>query len=240
MAAEKQRSTRHFACNHLGRDLVVGDVHGCFRTLARALADLEVDAASDRIFGVGDLVNRGPHSEDALAWLESTFTAVTCGNHEVPVRSWFRAKLLSGRPRSLPWLRAIDPGDYQRWWDALSSLPLAITIETAHGPVGVVHAEAPHPVWSRAVELLEAGSDRVVDTALLGFEDEDEARRARTQPVEGLRALVHGHHPVREVETVGNRWNIDTGAGLPDMNRLSLIQVNGPQMRSWTFEVDER
>ena len=38
-------------------------------------------------------------------------------------------------------------------------------------------------------------------------------RRARAEPVEGLRALVHGHHPVREVETVGNRWNIDTGDG---------------------------
>ena len=40
--------------NRLGRDFVVGDVHGCFRTLERALAALEFDASCDRLFGVGD------------------------------------------------------------------------------------------------------------------------------------------------------------------------------------------
>ena len=27
---------------------------------------------------------------------------------------------------------------------------------------------------------------------------------------------------------------------LRDMNRLSVLEVNGPQMQYWTFEVDER
>ena len=35
------------------------------------------------------------------------------------------------------------PG-YPRWRAALGSMPLAITIATVHGPVGIVHAEAPH------------------------------------------------------------------------------------------------
>ena len=52
--------------NQAGRDLVVGDVHGCFRTLARALSQLEFDPSCDRLFGVGDLVDRGPHSEGRL------------------------------------------------------------------------------------------------------------------------------------------------------------------------------
>ena len=50
-----------------GRDLVVGDVHGCFRTLDGALCELRFDTDSDRLFGVGDLVDRGPHSAEALA-----------------------------------------------------------------------------------------------------------------------------------------------------------------------------
>ena len=40
-----------------GRDIVVGDVHGCFRTLERALGEIAFDTACDRLFGVGDLVN---------------------------------------------------------------------------------------------------------------------------------------------------------------------------------------
>ena len=231
--------SRTVEINQAGRDLVVGDVHGCFRTLERALSELAFDPSSDRLFGVGDLVNRGPHSEDALPWLESRFHAVTMGNHERPIRDWFRAKLLGGRPRSLPWLRKIPSDHYQRWFDALDAMPLALTIETSHGAVGVIHAQVPDPVWSQSLERLSLGSAGIADIALLGFETEEEEARARAQPVEGLRALVHGHWPVREVETNLNRWNIDTGAGHPELNRLSLIVVNEPVLRSWTFDVDE-
>lgn len=77
------------------------------------------------------------------------------------------------------------------------------------------------------------------DTALLGYETNEELHDARSRPVEGLRALVHGHWPVREVETTLNRWNIDTGAGHDTLNRLSLIEVNAPELRTWTFDVDE-
>lgn len=84
------------SCNRApgGRDIVVGDVHGCFRTLERALGEIAFDPSRDRLFGVGDLVNRGPHSADAVEWLDSRFDVVTLGNHDVAVRSWFRSKLL--------------------------------------------------------------------------------------------------------------------------------------------------
>ena len=154
--------------NGRGRDLVVGDAHGCFRTLDRVLSELGFDASRDRLFGVGDVVNRGPHSEEALAWLENRFHAVTMGNHERPIRDWFRAKLLRGRPRSLPWLRRIPSAHYQRWVDALDALPLALTIETSHGAVGVIHAQVPDPDWDRALKLLSTGSRGIADIALLG------------------------------------------------------------------------
>jgi len=164
---------------------------------------------------------------------------VTLGNHERPIRDWFRAKLLRGRPRSLPWLQKIPSDHYQRWFDALDAMPLALTIETRHGSVGVIHAQVPDPGWDRALELLSTGSPGIADIALLGFETEDEEARARAQPVEGLRALVHVHWPVREVETTLNRWNIDTGAGHATLNRLSLVVVNEPELRTWTFDIDK-
>ena len=231
--------TRTVDINQAGRDLVVGDVHGCFRTLDRALSELGFDPTRDRLFGVGDLVNRGPHSEEALTWLETRFHTVTMGNHERPIRDWFRSKLLGGRPRSLPWLRKVPSDHNQRWFDALDVMPLALTIETAHGPVGVIHAQVPDPVWDRALELLSTGAPDSTDIALLGFETEEEEARVRAQPVDGLRALVHGHWPVKEVETTLNRWNIDTGAGHDEFNRLSLLEVNREELRSWTFDVDE-
>ena len=231
--------TRLIGVNETGRDLVVGDVHGCFRTLDRALSEIDFDPGRDRLFGVGDLINRGPHSEEAISWLEERFHAVVMGNHERPVRDWFRAKLRGGRPRSLPWLRGIPPDHYQRWFDALDAMPLALTIETLHGAVGVIHAQVPHPDWDRALELLSTGSRAIADIAVLGFETEEEEARARAQPVEGLRALVHGHWPVTQVQATCNRWNIDTGAGHATLNRLSLVVVNEPELCTWTFDVDE-
>ena len=71
-----------FALNEAGRDFVVGDVHGCFRTLEHVLDALAFDSERDRLFGVGDLIARGPHSTEAVDWLETRFTAVTRGNHE--------------------------------------------------------------------------------------------------------------------------------------------------------------
>ena len=42
----------------------------------------------------------------------------------------------------------------------------------------------------------------------------------------GLRALVLGHEPVEHAECVANRGDSDTGAGIPHLNRLSLVEVN--------------
>ena len=53
------------ARNRMGRDFVVGDVHGCFRTLERCLRQVRFDRDRDRLFSVGDLVSRGPHSLEA-------------------------------------------------------------------------------------------------------------------------------------------------------------------------------
>ena len=231
---------RTFTANVDGRDFVVGDVHGCFRTLERALAELQFDPARDRLLGVGDLVGRGPHSLEAVDWLESGFEAVTLGNHDRAALSWLEAKLHGSTRLAQGWIQTLDPRAYRRWHEALQRMPLALTIETAHGRVGVVHAEAPDPDWDRATALLEKGDPFHVDNALLGFEADDPASRdIQSKPVAGLRALVSGHFVVPEVTVTANRWNVDTGAGFADRNRLSLLRINARELASVTFDVRE-
>ena len=228
-----------FAANSDGRDFVVGDVHGCFRTLERALSELQFDPAHDRLFGVGDLVNRGPHSVEAVDWLERRFTAVTLGNHDRAELSWFEKKLGGSHATDNDWKDALDPRDYPRWRNALSQMPLALSVETPYGPVGVIHAEALDPVWSRTVARLKAGAKTDIDDALLGFQQYTPAiRRMKSRPIEGLRALVSGHFVV-EVEVTANRWNLDTGAGFANRNRLSLLEINARELKPLTLEVRE-
>ena len=235
----RQHRVYHVPCNAAGRDFVAGDIHGCFRTLERALEVLSFNASRDRLFGVGDLVERGPHSAEALEWIEHRFTAVTRGNHEDAALGWLEDRLEGSTEPPFGWLSSIAATAYSRWRDAFRDLPLALTIETPHGPVGVVHAESPHRSWPEATRLLERG--RELDVALLGLPvPEDRRRRYRSRPVEGVRALVHGHEPVDAVQCTANRWNVDTGAGIARFNRLSLLEVNAPELRWGTFDVDER
>lgn len=231
---------RRIACNAAGRDFVVGDVHGCFRTLERALAELSFDAGCDRLFGVGDLVDRGPHSAEALVWLECRFEAVVMGNHERPLLYWFDPHRRPSPAHRPQWMRCVPCSQHRRWRAALARLVLSVTIETPYGPVGVVHADLPHPDWAVATAMLEEGTPEHVDIALLGIDaPEAEARRHRSRAVHGLRALVHGHFVVDDVERIANRWNVDTGASFPGRDRLTLLHVNASRIHPRTFDVDE-
>jgi len=41
---------------------VVGDIQGCYDPLMRLLDQVKFDPSNDKLFCVGDLVNRGPKS----------------------------------------------------------------------------------------------------------------------------------------------------------------------------------
>ena len=116
--------TRTVRANPCGRDLVVGDVHGCFRTLDRALTELRFDTDSDRLFGVGDLVDRGPHSAEALVWLETRFEAVVMGDRERPLLYWFDPHRRPSSLRRPDWLRRVPRTQHRRWRAALARMPV--------------------------------------------------------------------------------------------------------------------
>ena len=65
------------------RRIFIGDIHGCFDELQELLAKLDVREA-DRVYFVGDMVNRGPKSFEVLELLynNKNYFAVKW-NHEV-------------------------------------------------------------------------------------------------------------------------------------------------------------
>ena len=220
--------------NDRGRDFVAGDIHGCYETLERALEEVRFELGRDRLFSVGDLVNRGPHSLDTLRWLEERrLHDAVLGNHEARVLT----TLLNPERRVLlGWMAGIAGPLRERWIDTLWRLPLAMTVATAHGPVGIAHAGVVERSWSRTLEGLGRRDQYVISTALLGGYGADWRGRSGT-PVEGLRALVTGHEPSREPTSDGFWWGIDTGAGVRGFERLTLLQVDCEPTQPHTVEV---
>ena len=73
---------QRFTQNTRGRDFVVGDLHGCFDYLRVMLEHIQFDRVTDRLFCVGDLVDRGPQSEEAIDWIAKPWFHAVRGNHE--------------------------------------------------------------------------------------------------------------------------------------------------------------
>ncbi len=144
---------RHLPGNTAGRDLVVGDLHGCRALLDQALHALEFNPATDRLLSVGDLVDRGPDSPACLGLLlEPWFHAVT-GNHEAMLVARFLSddRDLSARDMHQAnggsWFHgpghvASDP-DLATLLQRAAALPHLLVVGTGRERYHLVHAELP-------------------------------------------------------------------------------------------------
>lgn len=68
--------------NLLGKDYVLGDLHGCTSMLHTLLDHINFDPTTDRLLSVGDLIDRGPDSIGALQLLNQPWFYAIKGNHE--------------------------------------------------------------------------------------------------------------------------------------------------------------
>lgn len=161
---------QRFDCNSHGRDFVVSDIHGCFDQLRQALEDADFIPEADRLFSVGDLIDRGPQSEETLEWLNNPWFHVCIGNHEdMALQSLYNGDvllswvLLNGGE----WWLTLNEETRMKYISAFRQLPLAMEIETTHGRVGIVHADIPEDLtWQAFLDVLESGDSAVRECSM--------------------------------------------------------------------------
>ena len=121
---------------------VVGDVQGCFSTFEALLDRLEFRPGRDRLWFVGDLVNRGPDSLGMLRWAYRHRDSLVCvlGNHDLHLLAQREGVIPARRRDTLePLLAAPDAGELCDW---VAGLPF---VHRENGFL-LVHAGVP-PGW---------------------------------------------------------------------------------------------
>lgn len=221
---------KSFSKNYVGRDFVVGDIHGCFSKLEKALKEESFNEATDRLFSVGDLVDRGPESHRCLEFLSKSWFHAIKGNHEDmavqyidgiwPVNNY----ILNGGQ----WLLDIPADGRGVYVEAFKKLPYAIEVDSWNsGKVGLVHAECPLDDWEEFKSQLLNYPHLNGSTMVANFED---CLWSRTRinsndqsVVENIDHIFVGHTPVRKPSRLGNHVYIDTGAVFK--GDLTIIQL---------------
>jgi len=157
----------------------IGDLHGCHTELMRLLERIAFDPARDRLWFVGDLVNRGPDSLACLREVRALGASAVCvlGNHDLHLLA--TASGVRRKPRKDSFdeiLAAPDRGELLDW---LRRRPLlhhddALAFTLVHAGV--------HPAWD-------------LDTAReLAGEVERELRR---EDYERMFAYMYGDEPAQ-------------------------------------------
>ena len=203
---------KRFHKNEVGRDFIVGDIHGCFTRLDARLQAIGFDPATDRLFSVGDLVDRGPESAQALEWLAKPWFHAVRGNHEQMAIDHVAGMSDDGMYiyNGGAWFLGMTKPEQVQTADAFGALPIAITLETAEGDIGIVHADCPSQTWSNLIAALDSAHGEQVASCCMW--SRDRITQGFTEEVQEVRAVVVGHTPMQNWTSMGNVLYIDTGA----------------------------
>jgi hypothetical protein len=209
---------------------IVGDVHGCTDELVELLDGLgygveftghgesrraHVDAPRGRrLLLVGDLVDRGPRSPDALriamAVVESGQGKCVPGNHDAKFLRWLQGRkptLNHGLDLTVEQMHGEPPEFHARVRTFLEELPLHVWLD--EGRLVVAHAGIRE-------HMIGTYTDEVRRFCLYGDTDGTDSdglpiRYHWALNYGGAPSVVYGHTPLADVGWVNNTLCIDTG-----------------------------
>lgn len=201
--------------NPSGRDWVVGDIHGHFSKLEDNLAAKGFDPAIDRLFVVGDLVDRGPESERVLEFLDKPWFFSILGNHEEMCFLYFTEQWPESNYLANGGTWFVDLPKARQFEIATQFMKLPFAIQV--GDVGIIHANTWEPDWENLENSLSHPNEqlRIANRNELTW-GRDRIRSGISAPVRNIRAIFCGHTPVKHRHMLDNFHFIDTGAWAKD------------------------
>lgn len=197
----------------------IGDIQGCWSEFSALLELLRFDPARDRLWLVGDLVNRGPQSLEVLRFAERLGDAcrLVLGNHDLHLlATWFGGRAARRSDTFSDVLTAPDAGELCEW---LRRQPLLV-VDQELG-FAMTHAGIPH-IWdleqararaSEVEQILRGGDAAEFFAAMYG--NEPDLWREQLDGVARYRVITNYLTRMRLVDEAG-RLDLESKEGPAD------------------------
>lgn len=213
----------------------VGDLQGCLEPLQCLLEHVNFDPARDRLWLVGDLVNRGPQSLETLRFLYSIRDSVTCvlGNHDLHMLAASRnIERLKKGDTLRPILEAPDRDNLLQWVRQQKLLHY-----DAERNIAMAHAGIP-PQWTlkKALKLAAEVETALLDDALYHpFLDGMYGNEPNKWDND-----LHGVARLRVITNYFTRMRFCTSDGKLDLKGKEGIETALPGYAPWFKHQDRR
>ena len=227
----KNMYVQTFSKNNKGKDFVVGDIHGRYDELMSSLDEVHFDFTCDRLFSVGDLVDRGSQHKEVVKLINEDWFWPVRGNHDQFIIDQFndeRVLLWQYRDYSAAevhqrlegqWFAELSNDEQVWFYNQLKGLPYLIEVEIDCKKVGICHAGLPRYIddWE---ELKKQLDDRDV---------REQALRTRRSPkqdrvIKNINITVHGHTCFESALSFNNSNWIDT---FDRSGKLTVLELRG-------------
>lgn len=226
-----KKKVLHLERNTVGRDFVVGDLHGCFDELNKLLDHVQFDRSKDRLISVGDLIDRGPKNVECAELLKESWFFCVMGNHEelcfetVLNKSFTHHRTWYGNGGE--WAKAVPDEKLVELSELMVDLPLVITVGEGKDRFNIVHGELFYEgqvehqgqLTYRRIPV----TDSMIDSWVWKEHEEGMMTWGRTI-ISGTKSVAYkwhddekmsltfcGHTPVRDPVQFGRQMYIDLG-----------------------------
>lgn len=203
---------QHFSRNEIGTDYFVGDVHGHYDLLMISLKEAGFSPdKGDRVFSLGDLINRGNNSSACLDLLLKPWFFAVIGNHEDMLLSLRTNPAVMNSLVEVGgnWLlEYIDQPSKLQFFMAIiyAKMFLAFTVETHLGNIGLTHAEAPDDWLSITKETLNTQEQYNLFWSFEKYNRPD----SLSTTIKNIDVTLHGHTNSENIVIKQNQLWIDT------------------------------
>ncbi|MEA1989436.1 MAG: metallophosphoesterase [Pseudomonadota bacterium] len=244
---------QHFEVNNKGKDFIVGDIHGHYDELMNQLKRIHFNFENDRLFSVGDLVDRGEQNREVLELLDENWFFAVRGNHEQMISDRYEHPVnkpaWSNTVKTKQDAESTHVANGGKWFDELETdedrihiyesikeLPYVITLNSGVQTLGIVHAEVPREFdhWSDFLSAVETSKEVRHEilygrNEILGYfdyvsgEPVEDEYRQLPRLIKGIDMVIHGHTSTSIPVHGGNQLWIDT---LSKSGALTILDVH--------------